>query len=131
MAAKTLLINTSLFSILNYYMTAYPIPDSVLKEVSKIVRDFLWHKGGNGKGIHVISWSYVTDSKREGGLAVRNLFIAKHALLAKHVFKYLNHDSVLWVDILISKYGYMNFWHNSTPANCSVFFGVFAILLIF
>lgn len=66
-----------------------------------------------------------------GGLAVRNLFIAKHALLAKHVFKYLNHDSVLWVDILISKYGYMNFWHNSTPANCSVFFGVFAILLIF
>lgn len=40
----------------------------------------------------------------------------------KHVFKYLNHDNVLWVDVLIHKYGYLNFWSNHFPPNYSVIF---------
>lgn len=128
MAVKSLLINSSLFSILNYNLSIYPIPDSVLNEINKVVRDFLWHKSGNiGKGIHVVRWSYVTKSKREGGLAVKNLSIVKHSIFAKHVFRYLNQDNVLWEDILLFKYGYMNFWRNPTPVNCSTFFRGFCV----
>lgn len=46
-AAKTILINSSLLSIPTYYLSIYPILDSILHKISKIVRNFLWHKGGN------------------------------------------------------------------------------------
>lgn len=55
MAAKTTLINSSLLSIPTFYLLVYPIPESVLLEINKIIRDFLWHKGGKGKGIHAVS----------------------------------------------------------------------------
>lgn len=39
--AKTILINSSIFSIPTYYSFVYLIPDTVLKEINKIVREFL------------------------------------------------------------------------------------------
>ncbi|XP_039130816.1 uncharacterized protein LOC120267185 [Dioscorea cayenensis subsp. rotundata] len=86
-AAKTVLINTSLLSLPIYYMSVYPIYDSILLEIHRIVRRFFWSKSSNGKGIHVVAWNDLTISKTEGGLAIRNLTLAKHSLMAKNVFK--------------------------------------------
>ncbi|XP_039146767.1 uncharacterized protein LOC120284004 [Dioscorea cayenensis subsp. rotundata] len=71
LAAKSTLINSSLLAIPTYYLSVYPIPDSILKDITKIIRNFFWHKSGNGKGIHAVSWSRITDQKTEGGLAIR------------------------------------------------------------
>lgn len=83
---------------------------------------FFWHKGGDRKGIHAVAWDDLTESKPEGGLAIRNLFLAKHSLMAKHILKYMNNDNFIWVDILHFKYGALNFWRNSVPVGCSWFF---------
>lgn len=56
------------------------------------------------------------------GAGVRNLSIAKHSLMAKHIFKYLNTDATIWVDILLLKYGKINLWKDPAPAKCSWFF---------
>ncbi|XP_039131805.1 uncharacterized protein LOC120268480 [Dioscorea cayenensis subsp. rotundata] len=42
--------------------------------------------------------------------------------MAKNVISYLNHHDAIWVDILYHKYGQVNFWTDTIPANCSWFF---------
>lgn len=100
LATKSILMNSSLLAIPTYYLLVYPIPDSILKEISEVARNFFWHKGGYGKGIHAVSWIRITYSKIEGGLALRNLSIIKHSLKAKRVFKYLDSNDFVWVSIV-------------------------------
>lgn len=87
-----------------------------------MVRSFFWNRFGNGNGIHNVCWGTITKGKSKGGLGVRNLSIVKHSLMAKHIFKYLNNDAAICVDILLLIYGKINFWKDSSPAKCSWFF---------
>lgn len=119
---KTVLINSFLFSIPNYYLSIYPISDSVLCQISKIVRSFFWYKDDNGKGIHAVAWDDITVAKTKGGLAIRYLLLFKHSIIAKNAFKYINFDVAIWVDILHFKYGLLNFWRDPIPSCCSWFF---------
>ncbi|KAH7691569.1 Reverse transcriptase zinc-binding domain-containing protein [Dioscorea alata] len=122
-AAKATLINySSLLSIPIYTFSVYTMPDLILSEITKLVQKFYWSRGGNGTGIHNVNWSTVIEGKPEGGIGIKNLSLAKHSLMAKHVFKYLNNVDFLWVDILHLKYGRINFWMNSAPSKCSWFF---------
>ncbi|XP_039119158.1 uncharacterized protein LOC120255390 [Dioscorea cayenensis subsp. rotundata] len=120
--AKAVLINSSLLSLPIYYLSMYPIYDSILMEIHRVVRRFFWRKSSNGKGIHAVAWNDLTIPKTEGGLAIRKLTLDKHSLMAKNVFKYLNCDNYLWVDILLLKYGLVNIWRDSIPSRCSWFF---------
>lgn len=42
--------------------------------------------------------------------------------LPKNVISYLNDHEAIWVDLLYSMYGKVNFWTDSIPPNCSWFF---------
>lgn len=130
-AAKTTLINFSILSIPIYYLSVYPNPESVLCEITKLVREFFLHKGSDQKDIHVVTWTRLIDTKPEEGLAIKNLVTAKHALMAKHVFKFLNVDDVIWVDILCVSIAISIFGRIPSPINVPVFFGGFAIRLKF
>lgn len=55
-------------------------------------------------------------------MGIKDLSLAKHSLMPKHIFKYLKNDNSIWVDILKVKYGKINFWHDDIPAKCSWFF---------
>lgn len=113
------MINSYILSIPTYYILVYPVPDSILQEITRLVRDFFWFKGGNGKGTHSITWSCITKNNTEGGLSFRNLSHDQHSLMAKDVFKFLNVDQAIWVDIMHLKYGSLNIWLDSAPPNCS------------
>lgn len=69
-----------------------------------------------------MNWSTINEGKPEGGIGIRNLSLAKYSLKAKHVFKLLNNDGAVWVEILRLKYGHFNFWMNSAPTKCSWFY---------
>lgn len=43
-AWRMVMINSTILSIPNYYMSTYPVPDCILDSISKLVRDFLWNK---------------------------------------------------------------------------------------
>ncbi|XP_039127505.1 uncharacterized protein LOC120263608 [Dioscorea cayenensis subsp. rotundata] len=121
-AGKSILINSILMASPIYYLSVYPIPDTVLTKLSSIVRKFLWANSDLGKGMPLVSWDTVTSCKSEGGLGIRNLLKVKHSLMAKNLFNFLNKQDALWVDILYLKYGDPNFWSLNTPPNCSAFF---------
>lgn len=55
-------------------------------------------------------------------MSISNLCVSKTSLMAKIVFGYLNNHDAIWVDILYNKYGNVNFWIDSIPANYSWFF---------
>ncbi|XP_039138794.1 uncharacterized protein LOC120276131 [Dioscorea cayenensis subsp. rotundata] len=121
-AGKSVLINSVIMSIPMYYLSVYPVPDSFLDRIAKAARLFFWSKSGNRKGMNSVSWIDITSHYTEGGLSIRNLRAAKISLMAKNVLGYLNHRDAIWVDILHHKYGQVNFWTDSIPANCSWFF---------
>ncbi|XP_039120341.1 uncharacterized protein LOC120256728 [Dioscorea cayenensis subsp. rotundata] len=124
--AKTVLIKSTILSIPTYTLSVYLIPDGILSVITKVVRKFFWSRDSNGKGIHNVSWNVINEGKTEEGIGIRNLALAKYSLMAKHVFKYLNNDDAIWVNILKLKYGDINFWKNSTLANCSwIFHSIF------
>lgn len=75
-ASKTVLINSTLLSIPTYNLSVYPIPDTILSKITKIVSRFFfffWGKGCNGKGIHNVAWSCFTHKKTEGALVLETL----------------------------------------------------------
>lgn len=121
-AAKHVLINSSLLSIPMYTFSIYPILDTILSYIIRVVRNLFWAKDCNGKDIHYVAWRSIIESKAEGGLGVRNIALAKYYLMAKNIFKYLNHGDEIWVDILYDKYGKINFWRDPVPSKCSWFF---------
>lgn len=83
-AAKSVLINTSIISIPTYYLSAYPIPDSVLLKITKIVRNFFFGIKVAMKRASMISFGVaLLIKKTKGGLGFRNLAHAKHSLMAK------------------------------------------------
>lgn len=124
--AKSVLINSTLLSIPIYTLLVYSMHESILFEITKVVRKFFCSRGGNEKGIHNVNWTTINEGKPERGLGIKNLSLAKHSLMAKHIFKYLN-DDVISVDILHLKYGIINFWKDYAPAKCSLFFrGLFS-----
>lgn len=116
-------------SILLYYLSVYPIPDTTLDRFSKIARKFFWLKSGNRNGICLVAWNDITLNKTGlvgvgvgWGLSIRNPKLFKLSLMAKNVFNYLNFSNHIWVDIVHHKYASLNFWTNAILTNCSWFF---------
>lgn len=114
---KAILINSSPLSIPLYYLFVYPISDVVLDKISTSARKFHWPNCGHESGIHLVNRIDITLDRSKGGLSIKDLKISKVALMAKHVFSFLNSRDLIWVDILIQKYGNFNIWTDSTLAN--------------
>ncbi|XP_045802689.1 uncharacterized protein LOC123896330 [Trifolium pratense] len=53
-----------------YYMQISWIPSSICSQIDMMTRKFIW-KGNSNKGIHLVGWNVVTQSKEDGGLGVR------------------------------------------------------------
>ena len=67
------LIEVVLLVIPTYYLSLFRMPSGVIKEVEKIMRNFLW-KGVDGDGgDHLVSWKEVSRVKCKGGLGMGKL----------------------------------------------------------
>lgn len=86
-AGKTILINSSILSTLLYYLSVYPVPNTILDAIANYARLFFWSKSSNRKGMNSVSWTDTMLDKTEGGgLSFRNLHYSKILLMAKNVF---------------------------------------------
>ncbi|XP_062119079.1 uncharacterized protein LOC133832801 [Humulus lupulus] len=55
-AGRIQLIHSVLSGLQNYWMSIFVLPQSVVKEVEKLCRGFLWGLNGNRSKIHIASW---------------------------------------------------------------------------
>lgn len=84
-AGRIQLIHSVLFGLRNYWMSIFILPQSVVKEVEKLCRGFLWGLNGNRSKLHIASWEKVCLQKAYGGLGFREGAKWNRAILAKYV----------------------------------------------
>jgi hypothetical protein len=93
------------YAIRIFYLSFLKIPILVWKKIRRIQREFLWGGKGSRKKISWVKWDVVCQSKRLGGLGIRDLRTMNISLLAKWRWRLLQDDHALWKAVLKSKYG--------------------------
>jgi hypothetical protein len=80
------------------------MPTQVIKEVTRIQREFLWGVVKGGRKLCWINWRVVCQLKKNGGLGVRDIKSVNLSLLLKWRWRLLNReDTRLWKDVLVAK----------------------------
>ncbi|GJR98086.1 RNA-directed DNA polymerase, eukaryota, reverse transcriptase zinc-binding domain protein [Tanacetum coccineum] len=96
-AGRLQLISAVLSSIQVYWSSVFLIPQTIIEEINKILKGFLWRQGELTKGKAKIAWANVCKPKKEGGLGIKNLAVWNKAMLAKHIWNIAVKKDSLWV----------------------------------
>ncbi|XP_062103942.1 uncharacterized protein LOC133815071 [Humulus lupulus] len=96
-AGRMLLIHSVPFGLRNYWMSVFVLPQSIIKEVEKICRGFLWGASGNRIKLHMASWQKVCLPKAYGDLGFRDGASWNRAILAKYIWAISEKQDLLWV----------------------------------
>lgn len=95
-AGKVTLINSVCTPIVAYYMHCLYFPKTVCNLIDKAFRNFLWNDHLGNKKLHLINWSIICSSKKEGGLGIFRSHERNMALLAKLYWRVISEDLSCW-----------------------------------
>ena len=56
-----------------YWASVFILPRTVVKEINKLLKGFLWCQGEITKGKAKISWEQICKPKDHGGLGIKDL----------------------------------------------------------
>ncbi|GJU50290.1 RNA-directed DNA polymerase, eukaryota, reverse transcriptase zinc-binding domain protein [Tanacetum coccineum] len=84
-------------SIHVYWASVFLLPITIIKEINKLLKGFLWNHGETSKGNAKVAWKNICKPKDQGGLGLKNLQVWNKALLAKHVWNIATKKDTLWV----------------------------------
>ncbi|KAL0439844.1 UNVERIFIED_CONTAM: hypothetical protein Slati_2467400 [Sesamum latifolium] len=97
-AGRVQLIKSVLSALQVYWAMAFILPKTIIREIEKRLRSFLW-KGSTGVGYAKVSWHQVCRPIEEGGLGIRDLLALNRGLMSRHLWRIISGDrSSLWVD---------------------------------
>ncbi|WMV58637.1 hypothetical protein MTR67_052022 [Solanum verrucosum] len=99
------LINAVLDSSPTYVMSLFPTPDKVVKILDNLSRNFLRQGNKIEKSFNLVKWITVQQSKKFGGLGVRNLKLQNKSLLKKRLWRFAQEEHSLWKEVILRKYG--------------------------
>lgn len=104
MAERVVLIQSVLSALPSYLMQRTYLPNHVVTELEKLMRQFLWGNDSGNKKLHGVPWKKVCLHKEQGGLNIRDVRKANLAFLSKLGWHILFVTDTLWVEVLRSKY---------------------------
>ncbi|KAL9816500.1 putative RNA-directed DNA polymerase [Arabidopsis thaliana] len=96
-AGRLTLIKSVLVSITNFWISAYRLPNSCLKEIEKICAAFLWSGPDLNPNRAKIAWTEICKPINEGGLGIKSLVEANKVSCLKLVWRILSKSESLWV----------------------------------
>ncbi|XP_022020173.1 uncharacterized protein LOC110920261 [Helianthus annuus] len=99
------LIKSVLVSLPVYYMSLYRAPLTVIENIEKIIRHFLWSGGKDSRGVHWVSWEVVTRLKKDGGLGITKVADVNTTLLAKWAWRFKTETDGFWKSIIDGVHG--------------------------
>uniref|UniRef100_A0A803PL93 Reverse transcriptase zinc-binding domain-containing protein n=1 Tax=Cannabis sativa TaxID=3483 RepID=A0A803PL93_CANSA len=94
-AGRVQLIHSTLIGLRNYWMRVFMLPQSVIKEIEKLCRGFLWGLKDNRSRVHLISWEKVCLPKAYGGLGFKDGSKWNKASLARFIWDLMN-KKIYW-----------------------------------
>lgn len=128
------LIKASLASIPIYYLSLFVAPVAVCKKMKQIQRDFVWRKGREENGLHLVAWDRVCTPKGKGGTGIRSLHNMNQALLCKWLWRFGENEESLWKSVVVARHGAINDWIPSASEGslgCSPWRGILKHLPLF
>ncbi|PWA73992.1 reverse transcriptase zinc-binding domain-containing protein [Artemisia annua] len=84
-AGRLQLIASVLSSMQVYWASVFILPKTVIKEINKLLKGFLWCQGELTKGKVKISWDNICKPKDQGGLGIKDLQLLKKTLWVKWI----------------------------------------------
>ncbi|XP_075083624.1 uncharacterized protein LOC142167360 [Nicotiana tabacum] len=118
MGGRLTLIISVLDSIPSYCMSLYPMPSSVLKQLERLRRRFLWEGNNTTHKFPLVKWAKVIRPKYDGGMGLRNLKLHNKNMLMKWLWRYGQLELAYWEDVITTKHGAQNQWctkENNAP----------------
>ncbi|GKV46852.1 hypothetical protein SLEP1_g53813 [Rubroshorea leprosula] len=101
---RLILLNSVLSALPLFYMFLYLLPKSVLEELIRIQRNFLWGGTRTNKKISWVKWENVCRAKAKGGLGVPDLQRKNWAMLGKWWYRLGDGVESLWKKVVREKY---------------------------
>lgn len=80
-----------------YWASVLLLPVTVIKDINRLLKEFLWNQGNSAKGKCKVAWKFVCSPKDQGGLGLKDLYTWNEALLSKHVWNIAIKKDTLWV----------------------------------
>jgi ribonuclease HI/exonuclease III len=91
-AGKLILIKSQLAALPIYQSAFLFAPRAVTDQITKLLRDFLWHGGkGNENRLHLAKWELIRRPIAEGGLQIRDPSLVNQSLGGKLLWQ-IAHD---------------------------------------
>lgn len=73
LSGRTVLIKSVLTAIPLYLMQSVQLPKSIIRDIEKGTRTFLWSTNNEVKKLRLVNWEKVVAPKEKGGLGIRDL----------------------------------------------------------
>jgi hypothetical protein len=103
-AGKEVMIKSVLQSIPSYIMSIYLVPETLIKEIERMINSFWWGGGTNNGGIKWLAWDKMAFPKDYGGLGFRNLHHFNMAMVAKQGWNFITNPNTLVAKVYKARY---------------------------
>jgi exonuclease III len=96
-AGRVELLKSVLFGMVHFWLNIFPVPDSVIKQIICLCRNFLWTGNVSRSKSSLVAWRTVCLPKAEGGLGFFDIKARNSSCLAKQIWNiHLKADSI-WI----------------------------------
>lgn len=97
------------------------LPQSVVKEVDRKCKEFLWGKTYGTSKITLVAWDKVCVPKKYGGLNIKGCCKWNAASIGKLLWQLARKKDILWVKWINSIYmkDKESIWEHNPPGDCS------------
>nr|GEU36621.1 RNA-directed DNA polymerase, eukaryota, reverse transcriptase zinc-binding domain protein [Tanacetum cinerariifolium] len=117
-AGRLQLIASVLASMHIYWASVFLIPKTIVKEIEKALKGFLWCQGELRRGAAKVAWKTICTPKSQGGLGIKRLGPWNEALLCKHLWNLIVKKDSLWVKwVNVIKLKDKNIWEVEIEEN--------------
>ncbi|KAL2943378.1 hypothetical protein RDABS01_031726 [Bienertia sinuspersici] len=96
-AGRSILINSVLMSIHQYWAQVFVLPQSVLKSIEQICRSYLWSGEWFSNKPGYVAWKNICQPKNKGGLGFKQLQTWNIANMGRHVWAIATKQDNLWI----------------------------------
>lgn len=121
---KLVLLKSVLSSLPTYFLSVFRAPCSIINQLERLQRNFLWGSTGCTRKIHWVWSNEVCRPVDSEGLGLKDLKGTNRAVLNKWIWKFGSNRNAPWRRVVVAKYGEEQFgWFidkPSGPVGCSV-----------